>query len=124
MFTHAIAQFGQRVHLPGLALSSEGVAALELQGLGRLYLEEGCENARRELLIYMCRPLPPHAAQCRRQALLLCAPAHNHPLPLTAGARGDQLLLLTRLTVPQATGAALENAVRFLTRMAEHILTS
>ena len=65
---HEIAQFGQRMGFANLPLSPDGTVALEIEGMGRLYLEQRPE----ELLLYLARPVPPHDRDMPRRILALC----------------------------------------------------
>ena len=46
MLDHEIAEFGRRMDMPGFALAG-GVAALDIEGLGRVYFERGDGDGRR-----------------------------------------------------------------------------
>lgn len=124
MLHHAITEFGRRMGLSELALSDEDRVALDVNGLGRLYVEYVHAGPDARLLLCLARPMPVHEAHRRRAALELCHYSHGHVLPLAAGMRGDDLLLLTWLVDSELHGAALENAVRFLSGMADRIFAA
>lgn len=137
MLDNAVEEFGRRMGLPNLSLPPTGVMALDVQGLGRLHLEcashqaQGLQSPKvadaeddERLLLCLARPMPVHETHRRRKALELCHHNHGHPLPLTAGLRGDDLVLLTWLQGRDLHGVALENAVRFLAGMADRIFAA
>ena len=110
MLDAALNDFGKRMGLPALAFSAEGLAALDVQDLGRLYFERSHGDAGEELLIYLARDIPGYDDGMVGRALALCHYRHNTPFALSAGLRGDTLLLLTRVPAKQASAAMLENA--------------
>ncbi|MDY0273954.1 MAG: type III secretion chaperone SycN [Desulfomicrobium sp.] len=120
MLDREIAEFGRRMGLPQLALPESGVAALDVDKLGRLYLERGQDT--QELLVYLAFPVPAHDSMVLRRALELCSYAHAHPWPLSAGVHAGQLVLLVRLHEREVTAASLENAIHFLSQVLERVL--
>ena len=60
MLDHELNAFGMRMGLPGLAFSPQGLVALDVSGMGRLYFEKQQRHGREELLVYLARPFPPH----------------------------------------------------------------
>ena len=77
--------------------------ALDVSGMGRLYFEKQQRHGREELLVYLARPFPPRmTARCPNGP----GPVpyrHAHAFSLTAGMKGDTLILLTRLPERQTT---------------------
>lgn len=120
MFDREIAEFGRRMGMPDFSLPESGVAALDVEKLGRLYLERGPDG--RELLLYLAVSVPAHDTMIPRRALELCSYVHAHPWPLYSGVHANQLVLLTRLDERQTTAAAVENAVRFLGEMVDRVV--
>lgn len=129
MLEQEIAEFGRRMGLPSLALDQRGLAALDVEHMGRLHLERA-EPARRPrgsaggdpaLLVYLAAPCPPHDQEAPARVLELCHYRHGHPMPLAGGVHRDQYILLTRLTERETTAASLENAVKFLAAMLEKV---
>lgn len=118
MLEREIKEFGRRMGMPGFALSQAGIAALDIEKFGRLYLEEGSE----ELLVYLVAPVAPHDHSASRRILELCGYKNAHPMPLSGGLHADGAVLLTRMAVRDVTTAALENAVDYLGRMMEQIM--
>ena len=114
MLDAALNDFGKRMGLPDLAFSPEGLAALDVHELGRLHFERCHGDAGEELLIYLAREIPGYDDGTVGRALALCHYRHNTAFSLSAGLRGDTLLLLTRIPSRQATAATLENAVMLL----------
>lgn len=110
MIEREIAEFGRRMGMPGFALNSQGVAALDVEGMGRLFLEQ----SEHELLVYLALPCPAYDHEAPRRILRLCHYKNAHPLPLTGGFFSNKYLLLTRLSERAVTAAAIENAAQFL----------
>ena len=122
MLDHELNAFGMRMGLPGLAFSPQGLVALDVSGMGRLYFEKQQRHGREELLVYLARPFPPHDSTLPERALALCHYRHAHAFSLTAGMKGDTLILLTRLPERQTTAALLESrGIRNLTLTASGI---
>lgn len=121
MLNHELNTFGLRMGLPGLAFSPQGLVALDVSGMGRLYFEKQQRHGEEELLVYLARPFPPHDSTLPERALALCHYRHARAFSLTAGMKGDNLILLTRLPKRQATAALLEEAVMELARVMNHL---
>lgn len=121
MLDHELNAFGMRMGLPGLAFSPQGLVALDVSGMGRLYFEKQQRHGQEELLVYLARPFPPHDSTLPERALTLCHYRHAHAFSLTAGMKGDTLILLTRLPERQTTAALLEEAVMELARVMNHL---
>lgn len=121
MLDHELNAFGMRMGLPGLAFSPQGLAALDVSGMGRLYFERQQRRGEEELLLYLSRPFPPYDGTLPERALALCHFRHASAFPLTAGMKGDILILLTRLPERQVTAALLEDAVMELARVMNHL---
>ncbi|GAB1409649.1 hypothetical protein MASR1M90_08030 [Desulfovibrionales bacterium] len=120
MLDREISEFGRRMGMPGFSLPESGVAALDVDKLGRLYLERSHES--QEVLVYLTLAVPHHDTTVVRRALELCSYAHAHPWSLHSGLHANQLMLLTRLDERQATAASLENAIFFLSEMLKLVL--
>ena len=121
MLDHELNAFGLRMGLPGLAFSPQGLVALDVSGMGRLYFEKQQRHGEEELLVYLARPFPPHDSTVPERALALCHYRHARVFSLTAGMKGDSLILLTRLPERQATAALLEEVVMELARVMNHL---
>ena len=121
MLDHELNAFGLRMGLPGLAFSPQGLVALDVSGMGRLYSEKQQRHGEEELLVYLARPFPPHDSTLPERALALCHYRHARVFSLTAGMKGDSLILLTRLPERQATAALLEEVVMELARVMNHL---
>ena len=73
MIEREIAEFGRRMGMPAFSLSPAGLAALDVERLGRLHLELAENAGERELLVYLCllytssaeRPVRPAARRGR-----------------------------------------------------------
>ena len=114
MLAYEIRAFGQRLGLDSLELSAEGLARLDIEGIGAFYLELAEQGGRRELLIYLSSPLPEHDTDSTRRLLKLCDYRNGLPMPLSAGVFSGRAILLTRIDEGEVTAASLENALRFL----------
>lgn len=114
MLEHEIQAFGQRLGMEGLALSREGLAQLQIEGLGSFFLELEEKGGRRELLAYLSAPVPEHDADAHRRLLAHCDYRRAYPFPLSAGVFSGRAILLTHIPEAQATAPVIENALRFL----------
>ncbi len=118
----AVKEFGQRLGMPTLAVGNDGVTALDITDVGRLYLEIFARNGHEVLLAYLTRPVPAHDSDVARRALGYCHYCHGRALPLWAGLHRDSLVVLTQFSEREATGQALENAAIFLAESMNRIL--
>ena len=107
---YELSSFAQRMGLADIALSRAGVAALDIQHVGRVYFESQGEDC----LVYLVRPVVAHDRHMARRILSLCHYARAHPFPLTGGLHKGQALLLTRMPEREVTAAVLETALRYL----------
>lgn len=114
---HEIEQFGRRMGIAGLAFTPDGMAALELEGAGRVYLE----RKPGELLVYIARTAPPYDRDMPRRILAACHYSKAHPVPLYSGMHKGQAILLTRMPERGVTTAFLENSVNYLLRQMNSI---
>lgn len=112
MIDHAIQAFGQRLGLASLSLSPEGLARLDIEGLGSLYLETAGQGG--ELLVYLASPIPGHDTRQYRRLLELCDYRRGEPYPLSAGVYSGTAVVATRLPAERVDDAQLENVLRFL----------
>lgn len=115
MLAYEIQAFGQRLGLDALALDHNGIAQLNIDGLGSLFLELADGNGRRELLIYLAAQLHEHDDAAPRRLLEACDFRNAHPFPLSAGVFSGRGIVLTRIEERQVTASVIENALRFLT---------
>ena len=114
MLRTAIEQFGHRLGMDALSMSQQGIIALDVSGVGRLYLEISKNSGQEELLVYIIRPVTVYDQDLARRALAFCHYAHAHPWPVHAGVHKDNLLILVRLSERSATAQTIENAALFL----------
>ena len=114
MLEQELNEFGRRMGLPGLRFSPDGLAALDVERMGRLHLEKSGTPGAEELLVYLSRACPAHDREAPERALSLCHYRHPRPFPLSAGMHGEQLIMLTRLQERDVTAANLEKTVLFL----------
>ena len=96
MIEREIAEFGRRMGMPAFSLSPAGLAALDVERLGRLHLELAENAGERELLVYLARAVPEYDVKAPRRVL------------------EGNIVLLTRFPERQATAAGIERAVQFL----------
>ena len=114
MLAYEIKAFGQRLGLESLALSQDGVAQLNIDGIGSFFLELTEKHGRRELLAYLSAQLPDHDADTPRRLLEACDYRRALPMPLAAGVFSGRAVLLTRIQDQEVTASTIENALRFL----------
>ena len=124
MLDYEIEAFGRRLGLDSLALSLQGTACLNIENVGRLYLEKAEQRGRVELLVYVAAPLPVPDGGATRRLLEVCDYRHGHPLPVAAGVVSGQAVLLTRMEESSVTAAGIENALRMLAELLHGILHS
>ena len=91
-----------------------GLAALDVERLGRLHLELAENAGERELLVYLARAVPEYDVKAPRRVLERCHYRHADPMPLSGGVHKGNIILLTRFPERQATAAGIERAVQFL----------
>ena len=64
MLDHELNAFGMRMGLPGLAFSPQGLVALDVSGMGRLYFEKQNAMAKRSCWSIWPAPSPRMTAPC------------------------------------------------------------
>ena len=114
---HEIAQLGRRMGIADLAFSSEGIMALDIASMGRIYFERKPE----ELLVYLARSASAHDRGMPGRLLAACHHGKAQPVPLSGGLHNGQAILLTRLAERSVTAAALENCVNFLVKQMNNV---
>ncbi|MBQ7584829.1 MAG: CesT family type III secretion system chaperone [Desulfovibrionaceae bacterium] len=120
MFLETIVQkFGERLGMPNLTLGEKGVGALDINEVGRLYLE--ILPDRENLLLYLTRSLPPYAPEIPKKALSFTHYLKAHPFPVWCGKRNDELILFTRLGRAEVSPQSIENAVLFLAKSIDEL---
>ena len=107
MIEREIAEFGRRMGMPAFSLSPAGLAALDVERLGRLHLELAENAGERELLVYLARAVPEHDVKAPRRVLERCHYRHADPMPLSGGLHKGHIILLTRFPERQATAAGI-----------------
>ena len=83
MIEREIAEFGRRMGMPAFSLSPAGLAALDVERLGRLHLELAENAGERELLVYLARAVPEYDVKAPRRVLERCHYRHADPMPLS-----------------------------------------
>ncbi len=112
MLEGELAEFGRRMGLPGLSFNDGGPVVLDVEGMGRLYLEK--RETGGELLVYLTRPCPAHDTDAPARALALCHYRHARPFTLSGGLYREELIVLIRLDERESTAARIEQAVLLL----------
>ena len=69
MLEQELSEFGRRMGLPALAFTPGGLAALDVEHMGRLHLEKSGKPGAEELLIYLVLPCPVHDREAPERAL-------------------------------------------------------
>ena len=119
-YEHVIAEFGQRMGLPGLSLQKGEPVRLDMEGFGAFFLELGDKE---EILVYMARDFPSYDLEAPRRALALCRPGSARPFPVYAGLyKGSTLVFLTRFAEKDFSLQVLEQAVPALARLLDEAL--
>lgn len=122
MLDYEIEAFGRRLGLDSLVFSPQGVACLNIENVGSLYLEKSEGRGRVELLVYVSAPLPVPDNGATRRLLEICDYRHGHAMPVFAGAFSGRAVLLTRMEESSVTAAGIENALRMLTDLMRGVL--
>ena len=114
MIEHEIQAFGRRLGMESLALNHEGMAQLNIEGIGSFFLERQEKGGQRHLLVYLSAPVQEYDAEAYRRLLSHCDYRKAYPLPLSSGVFAGKAVLLTYLDEHTATAADIENAFRCL----------
>ena len=114
MIEREIAEFGRRMGMPAFSLSPAGLAALDVERLGRLHLELAENAGERELLVYLARAVPEYDVKAPRRVLERCHTGTPIPCRCPGGCTRAILSFVTRFPERQATAAGIERAVLFL----------
>jgi len=122
MLEQTLNEFGRRMGLPGLTLGAGGLAALDVQHMGRLHLERYDRGTETELLIYLARAVPAHDRDIAGRILELTHYRHPRSFALSAGIHNDQALVLIRLPERQVTVSNVEKAVLLLAESMDRII--
>ena len=116
---HVIAEFGQRMGLPALAVDQDKPAQLRIEGIGTLFIEYAGE----EVLLYLARDFPPYDREALRRALVLCRSDLARLFPVYAGLYKDNVLVfLTRFDSKAFSLQGLEQAVPVLAGLLDEAL--
>ena len=91
---------------PPFSLSPAGLAALDVERLGRLHLELAENAGERELSSTSRGAVPEYDVKAPRRVLERCHYRHADPMPLSGGVHKGNIVLLTRFPERQATAAA------------------
>ena len=111
MLEKELLEFGRRLGMGRLVRPASGPLNLDLEGLGRLSLEETTGG---QVLLALALPLAPYEKDRLVRALTMCAPEEGRAYPLACAFHLDRLIFMLRLDQGGLTAADLENAARFL----------
>ena len=115
----AVAQFGQRLSLDGVALPEEGAVAFDFASGGSLQLERSGDD----LLVSLVRTYPFAPRPQLERALELCHWRHNRAFEPQVGLKGDDTVFVIRLAGRQVTPVALEQAIELLRELHQQLQT-
>ena len=111
VFDDVLREFGALLGLEDFKTGANGVAALEIEGLGVFCLE--AKGA--EVTAYLVRTLPTHALGAPAKALALCDWRRGHPFPVSAGLKGEgTLAFLMRIPERSFSLQVVEEALNYL----------
>ena len=113
-----LAQFGQSLSLPGLELNESGVAVMEIEDYGRIYLE----RHRNGLVMLLLREITGADLRHYTKALSLCDPREKLPFqPLAALRSPRELVLGFYFEEASVTVPALQQALEELGRLHDQV---
>ncbi len=119
----AVAQYGQQLGLPDLALGDNGAAQLALQAGGMLAVEPAPDTG--DVLVYLGRPIGFDGAAVLRNALMRAHHSAASVLPVQVAVRGDGpealLLVLARVPEREFTTSMLSRVVDYLGRWSDGV---
>lgn len=121
MLEKEIDEFGRRIGLPGLKLNDNGLAQLNIEGLGCLSLELAAEgrHGERDLIFSIALSPDAHAAEKLPAAFASVNSEERLPLQMATGLLENRLILSARLSTDRVRASDLENALRLLLSKAE-----
>lgn len=106
-----IREFGRSINVPDLSFNEHGVVDLEIERVGRLFLEKEKEG----VLLYLMKEYPRIDGLLCRHALDLCRPEAHFDFPIYTGLIGeDQLIFATRLLEDDLDWPTLGSALDLL----------
>lgn len=113
-----LGDFGRRIGVGELAFGERGFVQFALSEGGML----GIAHSPGEVRIWLARPLSRADRGAYERALVQCDFRRRPPLPLQAGLRGeDELVLLARIPERDFTTPALERALDVLTTLHQRV---
>jgi type III secretion system chaperone SycN len=115
----AVATFGERLSLDGVALPEAGAVAFDFASGGSLQLERSGDD----LLVSLQRTYPFAPRQQLERALELCHWRHNRGFDPHVGLSGDDTVFVIRLQGRQVTPVALEQAIELLRELHQQLQT-
>lgn len=112
-----IAEFGRLIGLENLALPAAGPLGLDIERIGRLYLERN----EGELLVYLALPLPAYESRRLLSAFELVAYENAPDFAWVPGVHDERLLLMSRLPLPAVQAATLKRLMEFLLEISRQL---
>jgi type III secretion system chaperone SycN len=85
-----VADFGRSMGMDGLAFDENGLVCLDIERTGTLYLEY--RQQEQQVLVYLARTMDSLQEQWLEQALARCHYQYNHPMDISCGLKGDNIL--------------------------------
>lgn len=122
MLQRTIEEFGQRLGMPSLSLNDKGLAALDIDGSGRLSLEVTGAQDPKEMLVYLTTPIPPHDDNLIERALSFAHYKKPKPYVISTGVYNENLVITVRLAPQEITAQNLENTAIYLLDVRKTIL--
>lgn len=116
MFETVLQEFAERIGLGILSFSPQGVAAVEIRGVGTLYMEKQEErDGKTELLVYLAKKYDVYDTGFSRKLLEFCSYDKGYDPVIYGSLAGDSCILGLRFSEDRLHSAVqLENAVYFL----------
>lgn len=117
MLEQEINEFGRRLGLPGLELCAEGLAALDIENVGKLTLERGEGDAEGDILMVLALEGVPDAGSSGlhyAKALRRCDWRSAQPFLVSTALVHERLIYAIRFAADSATAVELENGLRYL----------
>lgn len=123
MFDALLKDFALRIGLEELPFSSQGVAQLNIEGLGMVFFERQVQANQEELLIYMAKKFNVYDTEFPRKLLEFCSYENGLFPPVYGSIAGDNCILGLRF--PQGrlySGTEIENSIYYLQDLFERLM--
>ncbi|MCF0253397.1 MAG: hypothetical protein HUK26_03575 [Duodenibacillus sp.] len=113
MLNRQINEFGKRLGIPGLALNSDGIAGLTIEGVGRVTLETGVAGCADDFFVCLSRKAAP-SSEPYGAMLARVNWRTGLPVQLAAAYHKDEMVFAARMRRSEVTAAGIENTLRLL----------